>query len=98
MKWLLHTLKIYLEEQLRRKHCVMKHLTLLKAQNMTDIILDFLQWFANSFRVSSIDGAPKNKNMPDQNLFEELHKLSTKKFEKRIKKFEILEVQTSFYR
>ena len=47
MTWLLKILKIYLEEQLLVKYYVIKHLTLLKIQNIMDINVDLLQWFRN---------------------------------------------------
>ena len=40
-------LKIKLEEQLLIKHCVIKHLILLKIQNMMDINVDLLQCSIN---------------------------------------------------
>ena len=40
-------LKIYLKEQLLIKYYVIKHLILLKIQNMMDIKEVLLQWFKN---------------------------------------------------
>ena len=37
MTWLMEILKIYLKEQLLEKHSVIKHLVLLKIQNMMNI-------------------------------------------------------------
>ena len=37
MTWLMEILKIYLEEQLLIKHYIIKHLLLLKIQNLIDI-------------------------------------------------------------
>ena len=42
MTWLKEILKIYLEEQLLIKYYVIKHLILLKIQNMVDIKLVLL--------------------------------------------------------
>ena len=39
--------KDLLEEQFLIKYCVIKHLILLKIQNMMDINVDLLQWFTN---------------------------------------------------
>ena len=47
MTWLMENLKIKLEEQLLIKYCVIKHLVLLKIQNMMDIKRVLLQWFIN---------------------------------------------------
>ena len=44
MIWYIDILKIYLE-QLMMKYYVIKHLILLKIQNMIDINVDLLQWF-----------------------------------------------------
>ena len=40
-------LEIYLENSLLIKYYVIKHLTLLKIQNMIDINVDLLQWLIN---------------------------------------------------
>ena len=40
MTWLMKILKIYLKEQLLIKYCEIKHLILLKIQNMMDITQD----------------------------------------------------------
>ena len=45
MTELLEILKIYLEEQLLIKYCVIKHFTLLKIQNIMDIKGVLLQWY-----------------------------------------------------
>ena len=47
MTRLMEILKIQLEEQLLIKYCVIKHLRLLKIQNMMDIKGVILQWFIN---------------------------------------------------
>ena len=44
----LNKIKEQLEEQLLIKYHVIKHLTLLKIQNMMDIYVALLQWFINS--------------------------------------------------
>ena len=45
MTWLKEILKICLKKQLLIKHCVIKHLTLLKVKNKIDIKEVVLQWF-----------------------------------------------------
>ena len=47
MAWLMEILKIKPEEQLLIKYCVIKHLLLLKIQNMMDIDAYLLQWSIN---------------------------------------------------
>ena len=47
MSWLMEILKIYLEEQLLIKCCMIKHLIMLKIQNMMDTKGVLLQWFRN---------------------------------------------------
>ena len=47
MTWFMKILKIYLEEQLLIKYCMIKHLILLKIQNMMDIKEVFLQSSTN---------------------------------------------------
>ena len=42
-----HQKVIKLLEDTRNEHQQMKHLILLKIQNMTDINVDLLQWFTN---------------------------------------------------
>ena len=44
---LIENLNIYLEEQLLIKYYAIKHLILLKIQNMMDINVSLLQWFIN---------------------------------------------------
>ena len=67
-------LRICLEEQLLIKNYVIKHLMLLKIQNMMDINADFLQWFTDTLIKKPSGGAAKNKIMSNQELPEELHK------------------------
>ena len=47
MTWLMEILKIDFEEQLLIKHCVIKHLILLKILNIMDIKESLLQWILN---------------------------------------------------
>ena len=47
MKWLMEILRINLEEQLLMKYYMIKHLILLKIENMMDINAGLLQWFIN---------------------------------------------------
>ena len=46
-------LRICIEEQLLKKYYLIKHLILLKIQNMMDINADLLQWFID-FLIKSI--------------------------------------------
>ena len=43
MMWPMGILKIYIEEQILIKYYVIKHLILLKMQNMMDVRLELLQ-------------------------------------------------------
>ena len=71
------------EQQLLIKCYVIKHLILLKIQNMININADLLQWFINFLiKVTSV-GAIKNEIMANKELTEELHKPIIRKFEKR---------------
>ena len=45
MTWLMEILNTYLEEQLLIKYYVIKHLILLKIQNMININVYLLHWF-----------------------------------------------------
>ena len=45
MMWPMRILKIYIEEQILIKYYVIKHLILLKMQNMMDMRLELLQQF-----------------------------------------------------
>ena len=58
-------LKIFLEEQLLIKYYVAQQLILLKIQNMTDMNLEFLEWFVNCFDKKTallIDKSASNTN------------------------------------
>ena len=66
-------LKIYLEEQLLIKYCVIKYLILLKIWNIKKIL--------KYEKVSG--GAIKNENMSNKKLAELLHKTIIRKFKKR---------------
>ena len=78
MAWLMEILRSFLEKQLLIKYYLIKHLILLKIQNMTDI----LQWFLIFFKKNYLGNGAKNKIMPDKQLSEELHQPITRKFEK----------------
>ena len=54
--WPTEILIIYIEEQLLIKYNMIKHLGLLKLQNMVNINVDLLQCFIN-FLIKSSDGA-----------------------------------------
>ena len=81
MTWLMEILKISLEEQLLIKYCIIKHLILLKFQNMMDIKeVCFFWWFIN---VLSISGeAVKNEIVSSKELAEQLHKPIIRKINK----------------
>ena len=76
-------IKIYLEDQLLIKHYVIKHLVLIKIQNMMDIKEVLLQRFISFFDEKTSGGAVKGEIMPDQQLAEDFHKPIIKKIEKR---------------
>ena len=78
MTWLIENFKIQLEEQLLIKYCGIKHLILLKIQNMMDINVDLLQWPGN-FLIKKL----LVELLKDQQLGEELHKPIIKKFKRR---------------
>ena len=82
MTCIVEILKIKLEEKLLMKFCVIKHLILLKIQNMMDIYVDVLQWFINFLIKKTSGGAIKNKIMSDKELAEELQKPIIRKFKK----------------
>ena len=81
MIWLMEILKYQLEEQLLIKHCMIKHLIMLKILNMIDINADLLQWSIN-FLLKNSGGAIKNENIYNKELAEELHKPIIRAFEK----------------
>ena len=78
MACFMEILRSFLEKQLLIKYYLIKHLILLKIQNMTDI----LQWFLIFFKKNYLGNGAKNKIMPDKQLSEELHQPITRKFEK----------------
>ena len=89
MMWLMEILKIYQDEKFLRNYYVIKHLILLKVQNMKDVKLDLLLWFIFFFDENSSCAvtctntyAIKSKIMSNQQLAEELHKAIIRKFEK----------------
>ena len=67
-------LKIQLEEQTLIKHCMIKHLILLKIKNMIDIKGVLIQWFINFLIRKTSGGAVKNEIMQNKELAEVLHK------------------------
>ena len=81
--WLMEILRICLEEQLLIEYYMIKHLLLLKVQNMMVIKEVLPQWFTNILIKKSSRGAVKSEIMPNQELAEELHKPRIRKFEKR---------------
>ena len=80
MTWFMEILKMYLEEQLLIKHCVIKYLILLKTQNMMDVKGFSLQWLIGFLTAG---GAVKNEIMQNKELPEELHKPIITIFEKQ---------------
>ena len=80
MTWFLEILKMYLEEQLLIKHCLIKYLILLKTQNMMDVKRFSLQWLIG-FLTAGV--AVKNEIMQNKELPEELHKPIITIFEKQ---------------
>ena len=65
-------LRIYLEKRPLLKYCVIKHLILLKTQNMIDSKEFLLQWFMIFFEQKSSGGDIKKENMSSQELSKEL--------------------------
>ena len=76
MTWLLEILKIYLEKQLLIKYYVMKHLTLLKIQNLASMVYKF---FDKKFS----DGGVEIANLLNQESAKELYKPIIRKFNKQ---------------
>ena len=62
---------------------MIKHLILLKIQNIIDINVDFFQWFINFLIKKTSSGTVKNEIISNKELAEELHKRIIRKFEKR---------------
>ena len=65
-----------LEEQSQKKYDVIKHLILIKIQNIMDINADLLQWYVN-FLIKNLVKIALNKK-----LAKELQKPIIRKFEK----------------
>ena len=82
MTLLMEILKTYIEEQLLMKHCLIKHLILLKIRNIMDINVDLLQWFIIFLRKKTSGSGIKNENMSEQQLAEELHNQLLKNLKK----------------
>ena len=75
---------IYLEQQLLTNCYVIKHLILLKIQNMMHFSVDLLQWFIIfSIRSPLSGGAVKSETMLNQQLAEKLNKPIIRKLEKQ---------------
>ena len=64
------------------KYYVMKHLILLRIQNMMDINVELLQWIINFLIKNLLVVVLKKKNIPNKKLAEELHKPIIRKFNK----------------
>ena len=76
---LTHIVLLYpnnLEEQSQKKYDVIKHLILVKIQNIMDINADLLQWYVN-FLIKNLVKIALNKK-----LAKELQKPIIRKFEK----------------
>ena len=69
-------LHIETEEQLLIKYYAIKHLILLKIQNMMDINVYLLQWFINFLMKKTSGSGISNNNISNKELAEELHKTS----------------------
>ena len=82
--WLMEILKIELDEQLLIKYYMIKHLILLKIQNMMDINVDLLQWSIN-FLIKKLLALVLKIIMFQTNkqLANKLDKPITKKFNKK---------------
>ena len=65
-------------DQLLIKYCMIKHLILLKIQNMMDINMDLLQFFDKK----ASGGTVENEVMSNKELAEELHKPIIRKLKK----------------
>ena len=74
--------KDYYEEKFLIKHVVIKHLVLLKIQNMIDINVVLLQWFIN-FDKKLSDSGVKSEIILNQQLAEESHKPIIRKFKEQ---------------
>ena len=64
------------------KYCVLKHLLLLKIQNMMDVNRDLALMVYNFSDKKTSGGAVKNENMSNKELAKELNKPIIRKFEK----------------
>ena len=69
-------LNIETEEQLLIKYYAIKHLILLKIQNMMDINVYLLQWFINFLMKKTSGSGIRNNNISNKEVAEELHKTS----------------------
>ena len=69
-------LNIETEEQLLITYYAIKHLILLKIQNMMDINVYLLQWFINFLMKKTSGSGIRNNNISNKELAEELHKTS----------------------
>ena len=71
------------KEQLQIKYYVIKHLILLKTQNMLPINADLFQWFTNCFDKKFASDSPHTGtgiNFENQQLAEESRKPIIRKF------------------
>ena len=73
-------LKIYIEEQLLIKYFVIKHLILLKIQNMMELLASIVYKFVDQ---KNFGGTVKNEIISNKELAEKLHKRIVRKFEIR---------------
>ena len=82
-------LKIYQEEQILLQHYLIKHLTLLKVLNMTNISIDLHQQFIFFYKTSAGTSihAQTEISFENQQLEEELHMLIIRKFKKMLNTF-----------
>ena len=83
MTRLMEVLKIYLEEQLLMEYCIIKHLILLKIQNMMGYQHGLASMVYNFFDKKSFVSDLKGEIMLNQELAEELHKPIIRKFKKQ---------------
>ena len=73
-------LKIYIEEQLLIKCFVIKHLILLKIQNMMELLASIVYKFVDQ---KNFGGTVKNEIISNKELAEKLRKRIVRKFEIR---------------
>ena len=90
MTWFMELLRIYLQQQLLIKYCKIKHLILLKIQNMMNITsfngLQIFQKFNSLADKSAAGSVIENENLSNEELAKELHQPIIRKFEKQVTK------------